>query len=43
LTGAYTSFTDAYAPYWGTTGITVNGTEYKTPAPASRFGAFGIN
>jgi hypothetical protein len=43
LTGAYTGFTDAYAPYWGTTGITVNGIEYKTPAPAARFGAFGTN
>jgi|WetSurSiteA1Bulk_404760.scaffolds.fasta_scaffold00423_7 hypothetical protein len=43
LTGAYTSFTDAYAPYWGNTGITVNGTEYKTPAPVARFGAFGTN
>jgi hypothetical protein len=43
FTGAYTTFTDAYAPYWGTTGITVNGNEYKTPAPVARFGAFGTN
>jgi hypothetical protein len=43
LTGAYTSFTGAYAPYFGTTGLTVNGIEYKTPAPAARFGAFGTN
>ena len=43
LTGAYSTFTGSYAPYWGTTGITVNGVEYKTPAPAARFGAFGTN
>ena len=43
LTGAYTSFTGAYAPYYGTTGLTVNGVEYKTPVPAARFGAFGTN
>jgi hypothetical protein len=43
LTGAYSSFTGSYAPYFGTTGITVNGTEYKTPAPTARFGAFGTN
>jgi hypothetical protein len=43
LTGAYSSFTGAYAPYWSTTGLTVNGTEYKTPAPAARFGAYGNN
>lgn len=43
LTGAYISFSGAYAPYWGTTGLTVNGIEYKTPAPAARFGAYGIN
>jgi len=43
LTGAYSSFTGVYAPYFATTGLTVNGTEYKTPAPAARFGAFGTN
>ncbi|MEI6137827.1 MAG: Ig-like domain-containing protein [Mariniphaga sp.] len=43
LTGAYTGFTGAYAPYYGTTGLTVNGAEYKTPVPAARFGAFGTN
>jgi len=43
LTGAYSSFTGAYAPYFATTGLTVNGVEYKTPAPAARFGAFGTN
>ena len=31
LTGAYSSFTGSYAPYWGTTGLTVNSVEYKTP------------
>ena len=43
LTGAYSTFSGSYAPYWGTTGLTVNGVEYKTPAPAARFGAFGTN
>jgi len=43
LTGAYATFTGAYAPYWATTGLTVNGVEYKTPAPAAYFGAFGTN
>jgi hypothetical protein len=43
FSGANTSFTDAYAPYWSVSGITVNGIEYKTPAPAARFGAFGTN
>ena len=43
LTGANSAFTGAYAPYWGTTGITVNSVEYKTPAPSARFGAYGTN
>jgi hypothetical protein len=43
LTGAYSSFTGTYAPYWSTTGLTVNGIEYKTPVPVARFGAFGTN
>jgi hypothetical protein len=43
LTGAYSSFTGSYAPYFATTGLTVNGVEYKTPVPAARFGAFGTN
>ncbi len=43
LTGAFSSFTGVYGPYWGTTGITVNGIEYKTPAPSARFGAYGTN
>ena len=41
LTGAYADFTGAYAPYWETTGLTVNGTEYTTPAPTAYFGVFG--
>jgi hypothetical protein len=43
LTGAYASFTDPFASFYGTTGLTVNGVEYKTPVPAARFGAFGTN
>ncbi len=43
LTGAYSSFTGSYAPYFSASGLTVNGTEYKTPVPAARFGAFGTN
>lgn len=43
LTGAYSTFTGSYAPSWATTGLTMNGVEYKTPAPAARFGAFGTN
>ena len=43
LNGAYTSFTGAYAPYWATTGLTVNGVVYNSPVPVAQFGAFGIN
>jgi hypothetical protein len=43
LNGAYGNFTGDFAPYFGTAGLTVNGTAYTTPAPAARFGAFGIN
>ena len=38
LTGANTSFTRNF----GTTGITINGVTYTSPAPASYFGAFGL-
>jgi len=38
LTGAKTDFT----PYYSTTGITIDGKTYKSPAPAAYFGAFGI-
>ncbi len=43
LTGANSGFTGIYAPYWGTSGLTLNGVEYKTPAPAARFGVYGTN
>ncbi|MDR0541908.1 MAG: Ig-like domain-containing protein [Dysgonamonadaceae bacterium] len=43
LTGAYGNFTGDFAPYFGSAGLNVGGTEYKTPAPAVRFGAFGTN
>lgn len=43
LTGSYSAFTGSYASYWSTTGLTVNGTEYKTPVPVARFGVFGTN
>jgi len=43
LSGAQATTTGAYAPYYATTGLTVNGVEYKTPTPAARFGAFGTN
>ena len=39
LTGAKTNFT----PFFSTTGLTLNGKEYKSPAPATYFGAKGIN
>ncbi|MDR3367283.1 MAG: Ig-like domain-containing protein [Prevotellaceae bacterium] len=39
LTGAFTGFT----PYFSNPGITVNGKEYKSPAPSAYFGAFGSN
>jgi len=34
-------FSGAYAPYFGATGLTVCGAEYKTPAPSAQYGAFG--
>lgn len=37
LTGGFTSFTR----HFGTTGITIDGKEYKSPAPATYFGAYG--
>jgi hypothetical protein len=43
LSGAWTSFSGDNAPYFGTSGLTVGGTEYKTPQPSPRFGAFGSN
>ena len=41
LSNAYSDFTGVYAPYFGTTGLTVGGTTYKTTVPSARFGAFG--
>ena len=41
LDGAY-SGSEAFAtPLFGTTGLTVNGTDYKSPAPQAHFGAYG--
>lgn len=37
LTGANTNFT----PYFSTSGLNIGGTVYKSPAPATYFGAFG--
>jgi hypothetical protein len=37
LNGGYTGFT----PHYVSSGIVVNGKEYKSPAPAAYFGAFG--
>jgi len=37
LTGGKTDFTRHFAA----SGITIDGTEYKSPAPAVYFGAFG--
>jgi hypothetical protein len=37
LTGAKTDFT----PYFSSTGVSVNGKTYKSPAPSAYFGAFG--
>ncbi|GAA4307272.1 Ig-like domain-containing protein [Compostibacter hankyongensis] len=39
LTGAKTDIT----PYFSSTGVTVNGTTYKSPAASAFFGAFGAN
>ena len=43
LTGAQSNFTGAWTGYYVSSGLTVGGDEYKTPAPASRFGAKGRN
>ena len=36
-------FSGSFAPFFGATGLTVGGVEYKTPAPSPRYGAFGTN
>jgi len=42
LSGAQGTFTDAkFTGFFVTTGLTVGGVTYKSPAPAARFGAFG--
>ena len=41
LTGAQSNFTGAWTGYFVSSGLTVGGNEYKTPAPAARFGAKG--
>ncbi|OJU51620.1 MAG: hypothetical protein BGN96_07850 [Bacteroidales bacterium 45-6] len=43
LAGAYNGTDAVAAPFYASTGITVNGITYKTPAPVARFGAFGSN
>lgn len=40
LTGAYSG---NIAPYFGATGLTVNGETYTSPAVESHFGAYGMN
>jgi hypothetical protein len=34
--------TTAFNRHWGTTGLTLDGVEYKSPAPATYFGAFPV-
>ena len=41
LSGAQSSFTGVWTGFFVTSGLTVGGTTYKSPAPATRFGAFG--
>lgn len=41
LTGAYSGIDTKLQPCFATTGISVGGTAYLSPAPAARFGAFG--
>lgn len=41
LQGAYTGNDADMMPFFGTNGLTVDGTTYTTPAPANYFGAFG--
>ena len=43
LSGAYEGTDSNMQPYFGASGLTVNGTTYTTTAPAARFGAFGTN
>lgn len=41
LTGGYSAGASDMAPLFGTTGLTINGTAYKSPAPQNHFGAYG--
>ena len=41
LAGAYDANESTMAPLFGTTGLTVNGETYTTPAPQPYFGAYG--
>lgn len=41
LEGAYSANASDMAPLFGTTGLTVNGETYTTPAPQPYFGAYG--
>ena len=41
LTGSRSDFSGVWTGFFVTTGLTVGGKEYKSPAPAARFGAFG--
>lgn len=41
LQGAYNGNDADMQPFFSTTGLSVNGTTYRTPAPANYFGAFG--
>ena len=43
LTGANNSNTGAYAPNFSAEGLILNGKTYKSPLPASHFGAFGLS
>jgi len=41
LTGAQSNFTGAWTGFFVTNGLMIDGKEYKSPAPAARFGALG--
>jgi len=35
-------FTNEFAPYFGTTGLMIDGKMYTTPTPKAQYGAFGV-
>jgi len=43
LTGAQSNFSGAWTGFFVTNGLMIGGVEYKSPAPAARFGAKGTN